>query len=218
MRGALSGQSELGCAGIQGTGAPCSARWRSGFPWLSRGVWHSPHTATLSTRYLPRATSGAAPAFSLGRCALLLGGLLFWATAGIRPSASRTRTTAAEIKASRRNIDDWNTDGRNTDGRNMDGRNMDREDIDCNLLKIALRDGAILSGRYCTLPARAASGPTLPLLSRCLSYHFIYCFHRRRCRHWRTRVSAAHELIAHVTRKHCRQRVGSDPFALRAGW
>jgi hypothetical protein len=37
-------------------GAPCSRRDSSRLPPPSRGVWHSSHIATLSTKYRPRST------------------------------------------------------------------------------------------------------------------------------------------------------------------
>jgi hypothetical protein len=56
IRGACSGQSVDGSAGLNPTGAPSSHFVRSKSPVLVRGVWHWAHTATPSTIYLPRAT------------------------------------------------------------------------------------------------------------------------------------------------------------------
>lgn len=56
--GAIMGQALIPpLAGDHGTGAPCNHLLRSRLPSPSRGVWHCPHIATPSTRYLPRATS-----------------------------------------------------------------------------------------------------------------------------------------------------------------
>lgn len=56
--GAIMGQLlALPSAGDHGTGAPCNQLLESSSPLLSRGVWHCPHIATPSTRYLPRAAS-----------------------------------------------------------------------------------------------------------------------------------------------------------------
>src|ERR1700723_2051975 len=77
--GAIRGQLLTApSAGDQPTGEPCSQRLRSRLPLLSRGVWHSPHMATPSTRYLPRATSPPPSAVPLAA-----GDLRAWAYAGI---------------------------------------------------------------------------------------------------------------------------------------
>ena len=56
--GAIMGQALIPpFAGDHGTGAPCNHLLRSRLPSPSRGVWHWPHIATPSTRYLPRAAS-----------------------------------------------------------------------------------------------------------------------------------------------------------------
>ena len=55
--GASNGHFGRGCAGTHGTAPPCNHWLRIRTPFSSRGVWHCPHIATLSTRYLPRATS-----------------------------------------------------------------------------------------------------------------------------------------------------------------
>src|ERR1700690_1038421 len=68
--GAISGQFDAPSTGAHRTDAPCNHRLRSRPPLLFRGVWHSPHIATPSTRYFPRATSppllpvSAAPHFA----------------------------------------------------------------------------------------------------------------------------------------------------------
>src|ERR1700735_5405513 len=57
--GACCAQLWSGCPGTIHTGAPCNARELSRLPCESRGVWHSVHFATSSTRYFPRFTCDA---------------------------------------------------------------------------------------------------------------------------------------------------------------
>ena len=54
--GARYPQSVTGCTGRNHIGAPISHCFSSHPPCPSLGVWHSPHFATCSTRYSPRAT------------------------------------------------------------------------------------------------------------------------------------------------------------------
>src|SRR5262252_2976032 len=65
-RGALSGQSDIGFAGLSQRGAPCSHRVVSSAPELVRGVWHCVHIATPSTMYLPRVTAFASALMRFG--------------------------------------------------------------------------------------------------------------------------------------------------------
>src|ERR1022692_1591726 len=69
--GAIRGQLESPpSAGAQRTAAPCSHLVRSTPPLLARGVWHSPHISTDSTRYFPRATSPPPLALPAAGCGL----------------------------------------------------------------------------------------------------------------------------------------------------
>lgn len=55
--GARSAQLGIGFTGMIQIGAPCSQACRSSSPCAFRGVWHSAHFATSSTRYRPRSVS-----------------------------------------------------------------------------------------------------------------------------------------------------------------
>ena len=55
--GAVSAQGCIGATGLIQMLAPCSQASVCRSPRPFRGVWHSPHIATSSTRYFPRSTS-----------------------------------------------------------------------------------------------------------------------------------------------------------------
>src|SRR5947209_16783593 len=58
MFGALSAQTGIGAIGLNIREAPLSDCELMGSPLSLCGVWQSPHCATCSTRYFPRATAG----------------------------------------------------------------------------------------------------------------------------------------------------------------
>lgn len=58
-RGAFSGHCSSGSAGFSQTAAPSRGSFGSGFPLLSRGVWHCAQRESPSTMYFPRETRGA---------------------------------------------------------------------------------------------------------------------------------------------------------------